>query len=146
MGAITGENSTCYRYLRNASFVNDIVNKSDIVMKSDGNARRSFCYIADAIAGYFLVLLEGKNGEAYNVCNSQEFYSIRELANTLVGLYPELELKVIKRSRGAEEAYVENSVANYIPPDSSKLEALGWNAKYDIRSGFKQVIESIQND
>lgn len=36
-----------------ASFVKDIVNGKDIIMKSDGSVKRSFCYISDAIAGYF---------------------------------------------------------------------------------------------
>lgn len=124
-----------------ASFVNDIVHKRNIVMKSEGVAKRSFCYIADAVAGYFLVLLQGKNGEAYNICNTKEFYSIRELADILVNLYPELGLKAEKKERDKTEAYVENSVANDVPPDNGKLTALGWEAKYDVKTGFKRVVE-----
>lgn len=82
-----------------ATFVNDIVNKRNIVMKSDGNAKRSFCYIADAIAAYFLVLFCGVSGETYNVCNTKEFYSIRELAEIMVSLYPELNLRVERKER-----------------------------------------------
>lgn len=127
-----------------ASFVKDIVNKKNIVMKSEGGAKRSFCYIADAIAAYFLVLLCGQKGEAYNVCNAQEFYSIVELADILVKLYPEMGLQVEKVKREAGDSYVENTVANSIPPDSAKLEALGWKPQYDVRSGFKRVIDSMR--
>ena len=98
-----------------ASFVNDIVHKRN--------------------------LLQGKNGEAYNICNTKEFYSIRELADILVNLYPELGLKAEKKERDKAEAYVENSVANDVPPDNGKLTALGWEAKYDVKTGFKRVIE-----
>lgn len=126
-----------------ASFVSDIVHKRNIVMKSDGAAKRSFCYIADAVAGYFLILLQGENGEAYNVCNTKEFYSIRQLAEIMVGLYPDLGLKVERKDRDRSEAYVENSVANHVPPDNSKLRDLGWEAKYDVCSGFKNVIECM---
>lgn len=129
-----------------ASFVKDIIEKRDIVMKSDGSSKRSFCYIADALAAYFLVLLCGKSGEAYNICNTQEFYSIRELADALTGLYPELGLKVRMEKREKTDSYVENSVANAIPPDNSKLEQLGWKAQYDLKTGFKRVIECIRND
>ncbi len=128
-----------------ASFVSDIINKRNIVMKSEGNSKRSFCYITDAIAAYFLVILCGTNGEAYNVCNTREFYSISELAEKMVCLYPELRLKVVKEVRKRDDTYVENSVANHIPPDNSKLRMLGWEAKYDVQTGFKRVIESIKN-
>lgn len=129
-----------------ASFVNDILHGKDIIMKSDGSAKRSFCYISDAVAGFFLVLLCGNSGEAYNICNTEEFYSISQLAEKMVTLYPELNLKVIRKDRSKNDVYVENSVANYIPPDNSKLKSLGWEAKYDITTGFKQVIESLKND
>lgn len=128
-----------------ASFVNDIVNRRDIVMKSDGSAKRSFCYITDAVAGYFLILLCGKSGEAYNVCNPHSFLSIRELAEIMVGLYPEMGLRVIRKQRDKNDVYLENKVANDIPIDSSKLEALGWEARCDMRTGFKKVIEHIKS-
>lgn len=49
----------------------------DIVIKSEGNQRYSFVYIADAVSGTIKVLLEGKSGEAYNVTAKDE-------GNTLV--------------------------------------------------------------
>lgn len=129
-----------------ASFVKNIVNNSNIVMLSEGKAKRSFCYIADAIAGYFTILLCGQNGEAYNVCNSNEFYSIEEFAQILVNLYPEMGLKVVRNTRGENDNYLENSVVNYVPPDMSKLKALGWSPQYCVAEGFKRVIESIRSE
>lgn len=126
-----------------ASFVNDVLKKKDIVMKSSGGSKRTFCYIADALAAFFLILFCGKQGEAYNVCNTGEFYSITELGDILVGLDPGLHLKVVRKEREKDDAYVENSVANGIPYDNGKLKRLGWEAKYDVRSGFSRVIEAI---
>lgn len=126
-----------------SSFVRDIVHGEDIVMKSDGTAKRSFCYIADAIAGYFLILLCGKNGESYNVCNPDSFCSVLELAEILVSLYPEKGLKVVRSERNKQEAYLENTAANDIPVDSSKLAVLGWEAQYSVQEGFRNVIESM---
>lgn len=73
----------------------------DIVMHSDGTARRPFCYIADATAA-FLLILRGKAGEAYNVCNTQQFISIAELAEILISLCPEKKLHVITKSGFAQ--------------------------------------------
>lgn len=113
-------------------------------MKSSGNSKRTFCYIADALAAFFLILLRGNEGEAYNVCNTDAFCSIAELADTLVGLYPELHLKVVRKEREKDDAYVENSVASGIPYDNAKLKRLGWETKYDIQAGFSRVIEAIR--
>lgn len=126
-----------------ASFVNDILKKKDIIMKSNGVSKRTFCYIADALAAFFLVLFNGRSGEAYNVCNTGEFYSIAELANMLVELYPQLDIKVVCQKRAEGEAYVENSVANSIPHDNEKLRRLGWEPKYDIKTGFGRVVDAI---
>src|SRR3989344_2286919 len=52
-----------------ADFVANIVRNQNIVMKSDGEAVRSFAYIADVVAGFFTVLLKGKRAEAYNLAN-----------------------------------------------------------------------------
>lgn len=127
-----------------ASFINDIIKKRDIVMKSDGSSKRTFCYIADALAAFFLVLFYGKSGEAYNVCNTEEFYSIVELAQILTNIYPQLGLKVIREDREKDDIYVENTVANSVPYDNSKLKQLGWKTRYDIRTGFRNVVEGIK--
>lgn len=131
-----------------ASFVKNIVENQDIVMKSDGAGKRSFCYITDAVAGYFTILLKGKDGEAYNVCNTEQFVSIRELAECLTALYPERNLKVIRKERDKSEHYTENSllVGCERVPDNGKLKELGWKAEIGIKDGFRRVIKFIENE
>lgn len=125
-----------------ASFVKNIISGEDIVMKSDGKGKRSFCYITDAVAGYFMILLNGQAGEAYNVCNTSQFVSIADLAETLVSLYPEKNLKVIRKERDASEHYTENVLlaGKECVPSNRKLENLGWKAKVSIEDGFDRVI------
>lgn len=129
-----------------ASFVKNIVAGQNIVMKSDGVGKRSFCYITDAIAGYFTILLEGIAGEAYNVCNTDQFVSIRELAECLITLYPDKKLQVIRKEREKSEHYIENSLLIGCErlPDNSKLAKLGWKAKVGIKEGFGRVVEYIK--
>lgn len=129
-----------------ASFVKDIVMGNDIVMKSGGSSKRTFCYVADALAAFFLILFCGEQGQAYNVCNTDEFYSIAELGDILASLYPNLHLKVLRKDRDKDDAYVENSVANGVTYDNGKLKQLGWETKYDVRAGFSRVIEAIGSD
>ncbi len=82
------------------NFVNNIVKRQNIAIKSDGSARRSFCYIADATVAFFKVLLDGVNGEAYNVGNDSAYVSIKELAEIFVSTLPERKLKIIFEKGG----------------------------------------------
>ena len=50
-----------------SDFARDVLAGRDIEMLSDGTATRTFCYVADAVVGYFKVLVRGRDGEAYNV-------------------------------------------------------------------------------
>ena len=131
-----------------ASFVKNIVNHENIIMKSDGTGKRAFCYISDAVAGYFSILLDGENGEAYNVCNREQFISVRELADILAGLYPERNIEVVRKERCANENYTENSllVGSESTLNDSKLKKLGWETRIDVRTGFDRVIRYIENE
>jgi len=122
-----------------ADFVSDIVEGRNIVMKSDGSARRAFCYIADATLGFFTVLLSGENGNAYNVGNSKADYSIMELAEVLCSLFPEKNLKVI-RDETVTGNYMKSPIARNCP-DTSALEQLGWNSWTTIEKGFYNTIK-----
>lgn len=69
-----------------ADFIGAVVHGTDIVLNSDGSARRPFLYLADATRAFFTVLLKGASGEAYNVGYDQDM-SIFELAQMLVKMY-----------------------------------------------------------
>lgn len=124
-----------------ATFVKDVVNGNDIVLKSSGAKRMSFCYIADAIAGYFMVLLKGVRGDAYNVCNSKEFYQVKELAEIIASLSREAKSKVVMIPRSIDEPYIENDFQSWLRPSDEKLRNLGWKPHFDTKAGFKRVID-----
>ena len=70
-----------------ADFISDIIFNRNIKMKSDGSAIRAFCYLADAVVGFFTVLLKGESTHAYNIGNEEGEISIRDLATMLVSLF-----------------------------------------------------------
>jgi UDP-glucuronate decarboxylase len=123
-----------------ADFINDIINNRDIVMKSDGRAMRSFCYLSDAVSAFFMVLLKGKNGEAYNVGNPKCEISIVDLAYKLVQLFPEKKLSVLKNEISGN-GYLKSQVLRNCP-DLSKINALGWEPFIGIPEGFCRTIKS----
>lgn len=129
-----------------ASFMKCILAGTDIVMHSDGSAMRPFCYVADAVAAFFLILLKGENGEAYNVCNDQQFISVSELANVLVSLEPGKKLQVVCQKRNLDDNYMENFINKANCPSADKLRRLGWQCNYDVYDGFKRVMEHLRKN
>ncbi len=121
-----------------ADFVRDLVAGRDIVLNSDGAAERAFCYLADATRAFFTLLLKGRSGCAYNVGNSAALISIRDLAQTLVDLYPERGLAA--RMAPPAEGYLASRVA-CSAPDTRRLESLGWRATTGIETGFRRTID-----
>jgi len=128
-----------------ADFVSDILNNKDICMLSDGSTTRAFCYLTDATIGFLKVLTEGNSGEAYNVGNPNEEYSILELAEIIVNIYPERKLKVNKVIKTEDNNYLK-SLVNRNSPDISKINShLNWEPRVKSEIGFKRVIDSFLN-
>ncbi len=125
-----------------ADFVANIVHQQNIVLKSDGSAIRPFCYLTDAALGFFTVLLHGENAQAYNVGNPNEEYSIKELANILVNIYPELNLQVILNTV-ADANYLQSPILRN-SPNIEKVKQLKWTPIVTVKEGFRRTIESFK--
>ena len=124
-----------------ADFVADIVHSRDIIVKSDGGTIRTFCYISDAVAGFFTVLFKGEIGEAYNVGNDRTEISIGGLAEVLATLFPEKRLEVKVEGRNANAGYLESPVKRKCP-DISKIRGLGWEPEVSLEQGFLRTVRS----
>ena len=126
-----------------SDFVADILAGRDIRLKSDGSARRPFCYVADATEGFFRVLLTGAAGRAYNIANDEAVTTIRQLGRLLVEeTFPEAGLKLILP--GAEPMKEENrSPITGSFPDISRARAIGWRPKTGIVEGFQRTVRSF---
>jgi nucleoside-diphosphate-sugar epimerase len=125
-----------------ADFISDIVNNRNIILKSDGSTRRTFCYLSDATIAFFLVLLSGKNGEAYNVGNPDCEVSIFELGEILTSLFPEKKLRI--ENIVIQGARNNNSIFPWSSPDISKIKNLGWLPSTSIKEGFSRTILSYE--
>ena len=102
---------------------------------------RAYCYIADATRAFLTILLRGAAGQAYNVGNPQAMASVRELADRLVALFPERGLKVVHDTESRPSGYLESPIP-INAPDTAKLEALGWQPRHSIESGFLRTVRS----
>ena len=59
----------------------DVLAGRDLTLLSDGSATRTFCYVTDAVSGYYKVLVNGRPGEPYNVGTEEPEISVGELAD-----------------------------------------------------------------
>ena len=76
-----GMQKTDYRVLPN--FALRIKRGLPLQIYGSGKQTRTFCYITDAIVGFFLVILNGVPGEAYNIGNPDQEISIIDLARKI---------------------------------------------------------------
>ncbi len=123
-------------------FCRDMLNQRDIVMYSDGTPTRTFCYIADAIVGYFRILLLGKNGESYNIGTESPEISMRVLADTVVSVAEDLfdyKGKVVMQTSSDNEYLIDNP--NRRCPDITKARTqLKYNPAIDIDTGLRNTL------
>lgn len=105
-----------------AYFGRCVKNKENIVLKTKGETERCYLYTADAVTAILAILLNGKNGEAYNAGDENTYCSISEMANSIAkanGIDVEYDIQP-----ASENGYPETL---YMDLDTSKLKELGWN-------------------
>lgn len=130
-----------------SDFCKNIVNDENIVLKSDGTAKRSFLYVADAVIAYFKILLDGEDAKAYNVGGDVEHeISIRDLSELLVGLYPEKNLRVIYDVDENDLTYAKmRTPQKQVLPKLDKIKSLGWNPTTSVKECFRRTIDALSN-
>jgi UDP-glucuronate decarboxylase len=124
-----------------ADFVADVVAERDIILKSDGLARRPFCYIADATIGFLTILLRGSKAEAYNVANPDAEITIRDLATLIAKLFPERGIGVRFEVPATTNAYLKSPISRSCP-SIEKIKDLGWVPTVSLTDGFRRTIQS----
>lgn len=121
-----------------AQFISKAVNGEDIVLKSKGEQRFSYCYVADAVGGMLKVLTDGKIGEAYNVSEDDEGKTLGEYAQFIASY---VNKKVIFDCAQQEGA----SKTNYAIINCGKLKALGWKPLFSVSEALKKTIDIYKN-
>ena len=123
-------------------FARNILAGEDIVLLSDGAPTRTFCYVADAVVGYFKVLLNGRNGEAYNIGLAEPEISIRQLAEHVIDSARELfeyEGKLVCEVSDDEHYLTDNP--NRRCPIIKKAETeLGYHPEIQLEEGLRRSL------
>lgn len=126
----------CYSHRKcMTDFLKNAVLHEDIILKSTGEAVRSYIYISDAVRAFFTILLKGK-GEAYNVAGENSVCSIKELADIFCSVRS--GIKVV--SNIEKQQYLNNR-SSYIVGKNDKIKELGWMEHTSLKEGIQRMIE-----
>ncbi len=107
--------------------------REDIVLKTKGETERSYLLATDAVGAILMILLRGKDGQAYNAADETTYCSIAEMAE-----------KVAKDGGVRVEYNIEDFGKNgypkpiYMDMDTSLLRKLGWkpsSKSFDYKHG-----------
>jgi len=123
-------------------FARDVLNGQDIVMLSDGAPTRTFCYVADAIVGHYKVLVNGRNGESYNIGIDHPEISIAELAQRIVAeaksLFDYQGEVVLKVSEDKE--YLVDNPNRRCPVIDKARQDLGYSPQISLEDGLRRSL------
>lgn len=123
-----------------SQFIRKAISGEDIVLKSAGTQNYSYTYMADAVYGFLTIVLNGKDGEAYNIADEASNITLRDLANAISG---EVGTKVIIDTPSSIEA-AGYSRATKALLDGNKLKGLGWKPFYSIKTGIPRTIRILK--
>ncbi|WP_018599132.1 NAD-dependent epimerase/dehydratase family protein [Mycobacterium sp. 155] len=121
-------------------FARDILSGRDIVMKSTGTPSRTFCYVADAVVGYYKVLVKGRPGEAYNIGVETPEITMAELAEKVVVLGHELWGYTGKVVRNIDEDYLADNPERRCPVIEKARKELGYAPKILVDEGLRRSL------
>jgi nucleoside-diphosphate-sugar epimerase len=123
-------------------FARDVLAGNDIVMLSDGSPSRTFCYVADAVVGYYKVLLRGRPGEAYNIGTEAPEVTIAELAERVVATARELfgYRGRVRRATSDDPDYLVDNPNRRCPVIAKARTELGYDPVVSLDEGLARSL------
>lgn len=128
-----------------AQFIANVVRNENILLKSNGGAYRSFCYVADTAAALLLILLKGEDVTPYNIAADHSNITIRGFAKAAVEAFPERHLTLSFANKEDEK---EPDLSRFdATPEilaHEKLDKLGFQAKIGLREGIRRAVLIVE--
>lgn len=130
-----------------ADFARAVKENRDIVILSDGHPTRTFCYISDAVCGYFKALLySGSSMETFNIGMDKPEISIKKLAD----IYSEAGREICDYTgkvifgESEDKDYLNNNPDRRCPDITKARKLIGYNPSIDVEDGVRRFIRFIK--
>ena len=124
-------------------FSQNVLNGSDIVLYSDGSPTRTFCYAADALTGYLLVLLSPHQGEPFNIGSDECEISMKDLAQKLLTV-GKSSRKVVQKGN-EERHYLTDNPVRRCPDLEKSRKLLGYAPLVPLEEGLERMLAWYRN-
>lgn len=122
-----------------SQFIIKAIKGEDIVLKSKGNQFYSYIYVADAVAALLYIMIHGENGHSYNISSNDCNIHLKDFAK----ICAELHGKKVIYDLPTEAEKSGFSVAVHAILDNSKLLALGFSSKLNMREAIERTVKML---
>lgn len=129
-------------------FARDVLAGRDIVLLSDGTASRTFCYVADAVDGYYRVLVDGRPGEPYNIGTDGPEISMRDLAEQFATVAGRVNGYAGRVLAGTSEDpdYLTDNPSRRCPVIDKARSELSYEPEVGIEQGLERTLRWYLSD
>jgi UDP-glucuronate decarboxylase len=130
-----------------ADFAKAILNQENINILSDGTPTRTFCYVSDAVVGYFLCLLHGKY-DFFNIGIEAPEISVRDIADIYINVAKQVLGYDLKMSymTSDDEDYLTDNPNRRSPSIDKARSLLGYNPTVGVDEGVRRFILFLKQD
>jgi UDP-glucuronate decarboxylase len=129
-----------YRVLPN--FASRIKGGLPLNVYGNGDQTRTFCYITDAIVGFFLALVKGVPGGAYNIGNPTPEISMIDLVKTIEKL---LGRNIPHKLISYPDSYPGDEPQRRCPDIRKARIQLDYSPKVSLEDGLARFLEWTEN-
>ncbi len=122
-------------------FVKRVVEGRNPVVYGDGLQKRSFCHVTDAVEGVALALeSERARNRVYNIGNSQEVYTLREVAQKVIDtLAPDKGLSVEVVGFEKADRTADREIVTRFCDTTRASEELGFAPGITLEEGIRRI-------
>ena len=123
-------------------FCKNVLAGKDIVLLSDGSPTRTFCYTADAVVGYYKLLIHGGSGESYNIGTESPEISMGKLASLVVEIAEDLfgyTGNVIFKTSPDKDYLIDNPNRR-CPLITKARKDLGYDPGISLEEGLRRTL------
>jgi UDP-glucuronate decarboxylase len=127
-----------------ADLADAVLGRRDITLWSDGSPKRTYCYVSDAVAGYFLGLLHGKYGH-FNIGSDKDEITVRDLAEIYRAAGSELfgYSGKINYEKSKDSEYLTHNPTRRRPDIRKARETLGYKPEIEVEQGVRRHLQFL---
>jgi UDP-glucuronate decarboxylase len=128
-----------------ADFALAVLRNEDITILSSGSPTRTFCYVADAVAGYLKILLHGKY-DYFNIGNDSPEITIKQLADIYQAAGKEIlgYTGQIIYGTSPDVHYTTHNPQRRCPDIRKARSILGYDPQIKVEEGVRRFLQFIK--